>query len=82
MPVRTPGALAGHPCETGTLATPTGGHRLRFPFRTNLDWKKSVKSLDLAAYTFQSMDKATLLGHGAPTGSRKLDEQSPAHSKR
>ena len=31
-----------------------------------LDWKRSVQSLDLAAYTFQAMDKTTLLGQGAP----------------
>jgi putative ABC transport system permease protein len=31
-----------------------------------LDWKKSAKTLDLAAYTFQSMDKATLIGQGDP----------------
>ncbi len=32
-----------------------------------LDWKRSVKSLDLAAYTFQAMDKGTLIGQGDPT---------------
>jgi predicted permease len=31
------------------------------------DWKRSVKSLDLAAYTFQSINKASLLGQGVPT---------------
>lgn len=31
-----------------------------------LDWKKSVTSLDFAAYTFQAMNKATLLGQGDP----------------
>ncbi len=31
-----------------------------------LDWKKSLKRLELAAYTFQAMDKATLSGQGDP----------------
>ena len=31
-----------------------------------LDWKRSFKTLDAAAYTFQAMDKATLLGRGKP----------------
>lgn len=31
-----------------------------------LDWKASVKTMDLAAYTFQAMDKGTLLGQGTP----------------
>ncbi len=39
-------------------------HNLQVAVPDYLDWKKSVKNLDLAAYTFQSMDKATLLGQG------------------
>lgn len=31
-----------------------------------LDWKNSIRSLDLAAYTFQAMDKASLTGQGDP----------------
>jgi predicted permease len=42
-------------------------HNLQVSVPDYLDWRRSVKSLDLAAYTFQSMDKATLLGQGAPT---------------
>ncbi len=42
-------------------------HNLQVSVPDYLDWKRSVKSLDLAAYTFQSMDKATLLGQGMPT---------------
>jgi predicted permease len=42
-------------------------HNLQVSVPDYLDWKTSVKSLDLAAYTFQSMDKATLLGQGTPT---------------
>jgi len=42
-------------------------HNLQVSVPDYLDWKRSVKSLDLAAYTFQSMDKATLLGQGIPT---------------
>ncbi len=42
-------------------------HNLQVSVPDYLDWKRSVKSLDLAAYTFQSMDKATLLDRGVPT---------------
>lgn len=31
-----------------------------------LDWKESIKDLDLAAYTFQAINKATLLDRGDP----------------
>lgn len=41
-------------------------HNLPASVPDYLDWKKSVKSLDLAAYTFQAMDKETLLGQGDP----------------
>ena len=30
------------------------------------DWTKSVDSVDLAAYTFQAMDKGSLTGYGDP----------------
>jgi predicted permease len=43
-----------------------GLHRLQVSIPDYLDWKKSIKSLDLAAYTFQAMDKVTLLGRGRP----------------
>jgi predicted permease len=42
-------------------------HNLQISVPDYLDWKGAAKSLDLAAYTFQSMDKATLLGEGVPT---------------
>ena len=41
-------------------------HNLQVSVPDYLDWKKSVASLDFAAYTFQAMNKATLLGQGDP----------------
>lgn len=41
-------------------------HNLQVSVPDYLDWKNSVKSLDLATYTFQAMDKATLLGRSDP----------------
>ncbi len=41
-------------------------HNLQVSVPDYLDWKKSVTSVDLAAYTFQAMNKATLLGQGDP----------------
>lgn len=40
--------------------------RLQVSVPDYLDWKKAVKSLSLAAYTFQAVDKGTLLGRGDP----------------
>ena len=42
-------------------------HNLQVAVPDYLDWKKSLKGMDLAAYTFQAIDKATLLGHGEAT---------------
>ena len=41
-------------------------HNLQVSVPDYLDWKKSIKSLDVAAYSFQAMDKATLTGQGDP----------------
>ena len=41
-------------------------HNLQVSVPDYLDWKKSVNNLELAAYTFQAMDKATLSGQGVP----------------
>jgi predicted permease len=41
-------------------------HNLQVSVPDYLDWKKSVTSVDFAAYTFQAMNKATLLGQGDP----------------
>jgi hypothetical protein len=41
-------------------------HNLPVSVPDYLDWRKSVKSVDLAAYTFQAMNKQTLLGQGTP----------------
>ncbi len=41
-------------------------HNLQVSVPDYLDWKKSLTSVDLAAYTFQAMNKATLLGQGDP----------------
>lgn len=41
-------------------------HNLQVSVPDYLDWKKSIKSLDLAAYTFQAINKVTLLGQGDP----------------
>jgi predicted permease len=41
-------------------------HNLPISVPDYFDWKKSIKSLDLAAYTFQAMGKATLSGPGDP----------------
>ncbi len=41
-------------------------HNLQVSVPDYVDWKSSVKSFDLAAYTFQAMDKTTLLGQGDP----------------
>lgn len=41
-------------------------HNLQLSVPDYLDWKKSIKGLQLAAYTFQAMDKATLTGQGEP----------------
>lgn len=41
-------------------------HNVQVALPDYLDWKKSIKSVDLAAYTFQAMDKATLSGSGEP----------------
>ena len=41
-------------------------HNLQVSVPDYLDWKASVKSLNLAAYTFQAMNKETLLGQGDP----------------
>ncbi|MGH9608752.1 MAG: ABC transporter permease [Bryobacteraceae bacterium] len=43
-----------------------GLHRLPVSVPDYLDWEESSKTLDLAAYTFQAMDKASLLGRGNP----------------
>ena len=41
-------------------------HNLQVSVPDYRDWKKSVRGLDLAAYTFQAMNKGTLLGQGDP----------------
>jgi predicted permease len=41
-------------------------HNLQVSAPDYLDWKASVKSLHLAAYTFEAMDKTSLLGQGVP----------------
>ena len=46
-------------------------HNVQVSVPDYLDWKKSVTSVDFAAYTFQAMNKATLLGQGDPCGARK-----------
>lgn len=39
-------------------------HNLQVSVADYLDWKSSVKTLDLAAYSFQAMNKGTLTGQG------------------
>ncbi|MBV8895965.1 MAG: ABC transporter permease [Acidobacteriaceae bacterium] len=39
-------------------------HNVQIAVPDYLDWKRSIQSVDLAAYTFQAMDKATLSGAG------------------
>lgn len=41
-------------------------HNLQVSIPDYLDWKKSFQTLDIAAYTFQAMDKGTLAGQGEP----------------
>ena len=41
-------------------------HNFQVAVPDYLDWKNSIKSLDLAAFTFQAMNKATLLDRGDP----------------
>ncbi|HEX4748409.1 MAG TPA: ABC transporter permease [Bryobacteraceae bacterium] len=41
-------------------------HNLQVSVPDYLDWKETIKSLQLAAYSFQAMDKATLSGQGDP----------------
>lgn len=41
-------------------------HNLQVSVPDYLDWKKSIKSVDLAAYTFQATGKATLSGSVEP----------------
>ncbi len=41
-------------------------HNLQLSVPDYLDSRKSLKSLDVAGYTFQAMDKATLSGQGDP----------------
>lgn len=41
-------------------------HNLQVSVPDYLDWKRSLRTLDIAAYTFETMDKGTLLGHGEP----------------
>lgn len=41
-------------------------HNLQVTVPDYLDWTRSVKRLNLAAYTFQAMDKGTLTGQGDP----------------
>jgi predicted permease len=42
-------------------------HNLQVSAPDYLDWKKSIQRLDLAAYSFQAINKGTLLGQGDPT---------------
>jgi predicted permease len=41
-------------------------HNLQVSVPDYLDWKRSFKTLDIAAYTFQAINKATLVGQGEP----------------
>lgn len=41
-------------------------HNLQVSVPDYLDWKRSLTTLNVAAYTFQAMDKAALLGQGEP----------------
>lgn len=41
-------------------------HNLQVSVPDYLDWKKSLQALEIAAYTFQAMDKATVTGYGQP----------------
>jgi predicted permease len=41
-------------------------HNLQVSMPDYFDWKKSIKSLDFAAYTFQAINKGTLSGQGEP----------------
>lgn len=44
------------------------------------DWKKSIKTLDLAAYTFQAMNKGSLTGYGDPTAIQATNASSDLFS--
>lgn len=41
-------------------------HNFQVSFPDFLDWRQSARDIDLAAYTFQAMNKITLLGQGYP----------------
>ena len=41
-------------------------HNLQVSVPDYLDWRNSLEGLDLAAYSFQAMNKITLLGQGEP----------------
>lgn len=41
-------------------------HNLQVSVPDYLDWRNSLTDLDLAAYTFEAMNKGTLLGQGEP----------------
>ncbi len=55
-------------------------HTLQVSVPDYLDWKKSIRSLDLAAYSFQAMDKATLTGQGDPTAVQATNASSQLFS--
>jgi predicted permease len=60
LPFRDPGALVQ------VWETHPELHKLQVSYPDYLDWKSSLKSADLGAYTFEAIDKGTLLGQGEP----------------
>jgi len=55
-------------------------HNLQVSVPDYFDWKKSIKSLDLAAYSFQAVGKETLSGQGDPMAVQTTNASSDLFS--
>src|SRR5580658_8050002 len=58
LPFRDPGALVQ------IWETHPELHNVQVSIPDYLDWRGSLKSIDIGAYTFEAIDKGTLLGQG------------------
>jgi predicted permease len=55
-------------------------HNLQVAVPDYWDWKKSIKTLDLGAYTFQAMNKGSLTGYGDPIAIQATNASSDLFS--